>query len=391
VILGLLAASSCALDRTPVPDDHQRQFSSIEAGDGGSSGGGDAGSFGNPGGGGSGGMSSLCTGGGCMAVGADPGALPNGTCDVTGIYGMRVTVDVAWGGRNTPLGYITDNGRGRVVVDMKLTIPQVNSDGTFQATVQPCNTVLPPFFSSVLCEVYQPIFPVQLWDSPTMPNIAAQGRYDCDRPGCAMHLMPTTQLIGVDLMDPNGLWPTATETQSIHCVAGSGASCFIDHDGDQHPGVSIEMITTGANPANNVCKAGYPFRDPPLTSDPSMILGGTAARAQNIFLGTRVRIAGDGMISQGCGKRVGKGAAQGFDSRAIGCATQIGGSTCTSDQQMFMDQNMPVYYVLSEGQLPDAALDLPDKSPSTGTSFALVRLGDATTNVTCENVRNAQY
>ncbi len=373
--------AGCALDREPSQGEGQRQGIASDAGP----------NTGNRGIGnaGAGALAAVCPGPQCPT---NSGLLPGGTCEPTGVFGLRETVDVAWGGRSTPLGYITDNGRGRILVDLKLTINQVNPNGSFTAEVTPCGINLPPFFSSVLCEVYQPVFPREMWESPRMRKLTANGRYSCNRPGCAMQLDPMTELIGIDLDNPGGFWPLATETSMVQCTAGSGAPCFLDHDGDSHPGVTIKMFTMGSNPANQVCAAGYPFRNPPLTSGTFMIASGVAPRAAELYLGTRLRIAGQGALTDSCRQRVGKGAAQGFDSRAIGCGVQApAGQDCDSSQQMFMDLNLPIYYVLNEGQMPDPKLDLPDKSTSTGTTFAVTRLGGAHDAVSCADVHTASY
>jgi hypothetical protein len=397
-ITGVLvcASTGCSLNRTPLQGNARgHMYSSISAGYGGGVGGGNA--FGGSGTGGSGGGPINCgpngVSNGVSCINTEhAGMLPSGMCEPSGVFGVRVSVDVAWGGRNTPLGFITDNGRGRIVTHLKLTIDHVNPDGTFIAKVTPCNMELPPFFSSVLCEVYQPVFPTQMWDSPSMRVMDEAGRYDCTAPGCVMHLTPATALVGLDLDDPNMVWPDSTQTQSVQCPGGTGQPCFIDHDGDGQPGVTIKLATQGANPPNQVCKSGYPFRNAPLTTDLVMLGTGTAPRAESLYLGTRVRIGGEGMITPGCGQRIGEGAAHGFDSREISCAVQQpSGQPCDATQQMFMDANLPVYSVLTDGQPPPAALDLPDKSLSTGATFALTRLGDATDMVTCGDVRAAKY
>jgi hypothetical protein len=408
-LLSPAALSGCTLNRSPLAAGERREGSAIASMGGGgalSTAGTGENLFGN-GAAGTLGTAGTASTAGTAGTGADasmpscnskacppqikPGVLPNGSCEPTGVYGLQFSTDVVWGGRNTPLGYITDNGRGRITIHLRVTVPAVNADGTFTADVLPCNVELPAFFSTILCEVYQPIFPTTMWDSPTMRTLSMQGSYDCTSPGCTMKLMPNTALIGIDLTDPNIVWPADAQNQAIQCSAGSSQNCFLDHDDDKIPGITTTLLTTGATPSNSVCTSGYPFRNAPLTSDPLAIASGAAARAARLYLGTRVRFGGDGMIMPGCGQRTGKGVAYGFDSRATGCAVQASGQDCDISQKTFMDANLPLYQVLTEAQEPPVVLDLPDKSPSQGTLISISRLGDADESFTCSQIRAAPY
>ena len=84
---------------------------------------------------------------------------------------------MVWGGRSVGgLLDITDNGRGDIVIDLLARIDGVKDDGTFSASIVPCSTELPPFYSSVLCESYFAEFPNVIWDSGAVPEITATGK-----------------------------------------------------------------------------------------------------------------------------------------------------------------------------------------------------------------------
>jgi hypothetical protein len=157
----------------------------------------------------------------------------------------------------------------------------------------------------------------------------------------------------------------------------------------------------GLSPPNQFCTMGYPFRPPPLSANPSAIFDGVE-RAQDIYLGVRARLGGEAELGDGCLHGTGRAIAQGFESRAIGCGIlpgtadwpappAVAGEQCTIPQEMFMDENLPIYFVLADGQAPDPKLDLPDKSVSKGPLMSLVRLGNVGDSVSCESVRNAPY
>jgi hypothetical protein len=327
-------------------------------------------------------------------------------CPVTGVFGGRITVDTYWGGRSLPgleLVAMVDPGRAPIVLHILYTIDTVESDGTIHATAKTCNIELPPFYSSLVCESYLPEFPLQAWDSSANPTFDITGRVSCTNPGCAIHTDTIPAQVGIELNDPSGTWPTASETESVLCSQGTGIACFPDHDGDGYEGVTAVLRTEGD--ARTDCKtptAAYSYRAAPLSTDWRIISEDPVPRTDRIHLGTRAMVGGDPIIGNDCNAR-GLAVAEGFESRAISCFLQPGMPTgngdvagentpCRSDQREFIDSNLPLYRCMKAGDVPNPDLtSIEDQSPSNGPQISLIRLGDLGANITCDDVRNAPY
>jgi hypothetical protein len=114
-------------------------------------------------------------------------------CEPLGVFGVRSTVDVAWGGRSGGLAALTDDGRNKIVIHLKVVIDELTADMEVKGTVQPCGVELPPFYSTTLCESYQPIFGAQIWESEKLQKIPLAGRYQCLNPGCFLTLDAQTR------------------------------------------------------------------------------------------------------------------------------------------------------------------------------------------------------
>lgn len=326
------------------------------------------------------------------------------TCEKTGTFAIRAAVDVTWGGRNVGgLLDITDSGRGDIVILLLAKIAEVAADGTFHSTIQACSTELPAFYSSVLCESYYAQFPNDIWDLGAVPPIEATGRFQCPNPGCILTFDPVTSLIGIDLDDPNGLWPTPQTTRTFGCPAGQGLDCFPDHDADGERGITITLQAQGQapKPADMTCASGYAYRSPPLNANPFAIFGGVR-RTDRIQLGVRVRLGASGRIEADCNSGAGGGVVDFVQSRAAGCYVQpftadpflpLAGPNepCTDAEQLFIDESLPIYTILRQGDVPDPRLVIDDHSPSEGPGFSLVRLGDVPSTATCADVRQAIF
>lgn len=333
--------------------------------------------------------------------GVDPGIM----CEGTGYFAIRAAIDVAWGGNGTGgLVDITDDGRGDIEIRLLASVKKLTGSKDFVTDVRACSVVLPPFRSSVLCEAYQPIFPDTIWDAAKAPRFQTQGHYQCLSPGCIVTFDAVTSLVGIALKDAGALWPKAGETAMITCPAGTGVTCFSDHDSDGHPGISIQLATDGmlpAKPGATMCAAGYTRRAAPLNANPLAILGGVR-RTDRIWLGTRIRLGGSGRVSADCNSGDGGGIAEFVESRAAGCYVQQGtadpfgfpagpNQECNATEAAFLDQNLPVYTLLRAGESPDAMLKLDDTAPSPGPRFGLRRLGKPSDVVTCADVRAATF
>lgn len=322
-------------------------------------------------------------------------------CEPLGVFGVRSEVDVSWGGRSGGLAALTDDGRNKIVIHLKVVIESLANGMEVRGSVQPCGVQLPPFYSTTLCESYQPIFPTEIWESANLPKIPLAGHYQCLHPGCFLTLEPQTSLLGIDLENPEAPWPSPQQTPTIACALGSGVDCFPDHDADSLPGMTIEILSQGMAPLSNMTCAGYTYEGAPLSSSPAAIVDGVR-RTDRILLGTRTKLGGAGVIAEDCNSGVGSGVAEFVQSRGWGCLVQAGtanwggmeagpNEACMAAEAAFMDENLPIYNVLRVGNAPDPALNVPDRAPSEGPKFSLVRVGGPGESVSCAEIRDAAY
>jgi len=331
-------------------------------------------------------------------------------CDMRGIYGGKLTVEAWWGGRTIgELVSIVDAGRDTIRLDILFSIDAIESDGTMSGTGKACNIELPPFYSTLVCESYQPVFPVQAWNSASNPVFAVSGKAECTDPGCTLHFDTVSAMLGVKLNDPFGDWPQAAETLSLSCADGTGSDCFPDHDDDGHPGITVDLLTEGIAPTASPCpwaeSGNYDYRAAPISFNLAILVDWTVPRTDRIHLGARAKIGGDIAIEDDCNGARGSAVAEGFDSRAISCYLKEGTPTgdidgtiadentpCTSDNRQFMDENLPIYNCLKKGEVPpEDLIVVSDYSPSDGPKMSLVKLGEIGDSITCEDVRNANY
>ncbi len=329
------------------------------------------------------------------------------TCAGQGVWALRGEADVYWGGRNGGLIDITEPGRGRIKIYVEARIASLDSHGNFVGTYKPCQIEIPQFFSQPVCEAFAAEFPNDIWDRPSMPYDTLSGRFHCLHPGCKLSINETVTLLGINLLDPRGAWPTPTQSQSFACTGGAiGEACFPDLDADGFPGMTVRMRTSGQARASGCVDVfgfpgGYDYAAPPLSSDPFVVFN-AVQRADRIFLGTRSGIEGSATLAATCSHASGTGSAKYFQPRGTGCLVQEGTAGpgglpagpeqhCDETQRAFMDLSLPQYTVMQAGDVPPAGLALPDNTPSRGFVFSLVRLGDIQNAVSCDQVRGAPF
>jgi hypothetical protein len=329
----------------------------------------------------------------------------NGVCDPTGAFGIRVTADAAWGGRKTGLAALTDDGRGTVDVFILLNVQGVDAaTKALSVTGRVCGITLPPFYSSTLCESYQPVYPDSIWEAADVPKLSLTGRYDCDGMSCVESIDPYTYLLGFEMANREAPWPTSTETDTFLCPSGRGAACFPDQDDDGHPGVEINLPTSGKvkpSTTSSSCSQGYSVRGAPLSASVAAIFDGVR-RTDRIFIGSRMRVGTSVRLSDDCMSARGSAVVEYLDSRSAGCLVEAGtadfpgaaagkNEACTATEAQFMDDNLPTYQLLGPGEVPDSTLNPTDKSMSKGPQTSVVRLGDAHAAISCSDVRAAMY
>jgi len=328
---------------------------------------------------------------------------PTTLCDPLGVYSLRVEVDLAWGGRSGGLWALTDDGRGIQVVHLLASIDSVDPDTLeLRGTARPCGVEMPSFYSTTLCEAYQPIFPPAMWEGDATPSFAISGRFQCLEPGCIATIDAQTTLLGIALDNPEAPWPLAGDTPDLECAAGEGVECFPDHDGDGRPGLTVHLATEGTASGGTGCRGDYDKKGAPLSSRVAAIFDGVR-RTDRILLGVRMKIGGSVTLGEECAAGTGSGIAEFVNSRAWGCYVQQGtynypggqragaNTACSSAEASFMDANLPIYDILAVGKRPDSDYELRDTSASAGPQVSLVRLGGPGADVSCEAVRGAAH
>jgi len=325
------------------------------------------------------------------------------TCDPIGTFGLWFTVDAAWGGRSGGLWDLTDDGRGKIEVYVLAKVSGVDArTKRIDSKGRVCGVRLPPFYSTTLCEAYQPNFPVEVWESSKLPGLTLTGRYDCAANGCVLSIDPQTYLLGFDLTNPEAPWPGASMVDQLRCPNGRGEGCFPDHDDDGRPGVGVNLSTSGM--AAGSCRNGrYMYRGAPLSASAAAIFDGVR-RTDRLELGIRTKLGATTRFANNCDRGQGSAIAEYVNSRAAGCLVQPGtfnwpnsgrpagdADACESAEASFLDENLPVYTLLAASQTPDSSLDLADRQPSRGPEVKAVRLGDVDDAVSCAEVRDAKY
>ncbi|MET0386570.1 MAG: hypothetical protein ABW321_11455 [Polyangiales bacterium] len=321
------------------------------------------------------------------------------TCEPAGSYGLRVTVDTAWPAA-PELGWL-DAGRGALELYLLVTLD--NAQET--ATSRVCGVRLPPLYSSVWCEAYQPSFPDTVWDAPELPTVALALHHSCDATGCSLRIDPSTYMFGINLDAPDAPWPTPTQTRYLGCGPAESERCYPDHDGDGQPGVRLQLDTTGAPAAHggDFCPDGYQRRALPVSTSTTSLVAGLP-RSDRWFAGLRARLGGTVQLDTSCNHGVGAATAEDVNTRSMGCLQEPTTLTLTSGitlatpeaecdelQSFVVDASLPDYQVLAAGETP-APSDTPlDESPSNGPRMSLVRFDLAAGPIGCEQVRSASY
>jgi hypothetical protein len=330
------------------------------------------------------------------------GSAPTTTCAPNGSYGFRFNIDAVWQGRAEGLAALTDDGRGQLQLFILLNVGDPDpATGSVAVNGRICGFTPPPFYSTTLCEAYQPIFPDRIWDARNVPTIDQDAQYECGPDGCVLSLSSYTYLLGFDMDNRDAAWPDAGST--LRCAAGSGAACFPDDDGDGLPGIQIELQTSGTAPAPSTggCSSGgYDYRAAPLSASAAAIFNGVR-RTDRQLIGTRLRVGGSVRLDNDCTTASGSALAEYANSRAVGCFVEPGSrdllgtaagqnERCTQAQTLFLDQSLPEYTVLSAGQRPPATTRV-DRSASPGPTVSVVRFGATSMPISCDDVRNAEY
>jgi len=353
-----------------------------------------------------------------------------------GYFAIKLVHDVWWAGVPT-----RDPGRGKIELFALAKVDSVCSDGSAGvSTIKACGMQLPVFTSDVNCEAYQLEIPDSAWESTRMPRLTAEWRATGFASSALWDFGTTTGLFGIDLQNEarDVAWPTPREAAMVRCSAGTGLDCLVDHDADGSPGITVTVrddatVYSYSTPSESgiaqadtdthygQCSYGNAFQHRGMPTIADISAGGgpfNPPRATTLQVGLRARFGGGGVIASDCVSGTEETPAATFESRALTCAVdpatlppphglthderhETGDYTCFPYEALFVDDNLPVYRALSAGEVPGESAapngwvrvgrDI-DRSPSSGSKSAFVRLGALTAaEPTCATVRNVVF
>jgi hypothetical protein len=255
-------------------------------------------------------------------------------CDLNGTYVLGAEADVDWEGTSLA-GFIPvlAPGSGELHLVILLRIED-KGDGRLEAVARACDVRVPDFASTTVGEKYAVIFPEQSWDAPSSPTWSLKLTSECNEPGCALESEQLDALVGADMDNPAGPWPSKRNARGLR---------FPDHDDDGYPGFTL--LTLGPDDTD---AAGEAYARPPVD-----VL--TVERATKIMLGIRFRTRFVGVMDS-CDTFTGDGPGTRIDTRAITCMRQnqlgverecdVPSAGALGSQRDFVDGNLPAWRVL---------------------------------------------
>jgi hypothetical protein len=291
----------------------------------------------------------------------------DGACEgrLSGLYGVEVTVDVRWSDEINPIVPAFDPGRGKVTALLLAELDGLcpgENEGDLATRV--CDLSLPPLYSNVTGGIAQLTVPHATWERSSIPEVTARVRSTGrENPGFEI-VSPMIALLGIELESREAAWPTHRDTALVTCAdRRSGADCFPDQDEDDHPGITLRTVLSGAVPSAAPDRKGG-WRYTPVPTDVSLPLAGTGATA--LFVGLRTKLGGAYAVGSDCNGSAGTATAGDFELRVFDCA-MLDGAPCSVGSATVVDRNMPVFHAI-------------------GATNRLIRLSDTST---CSDVRQA--
>jgi len=332
----------------------------------------------------------------CSGGGSDT---PSGACaDVAkGVFAVRLELDVWWQDDVDPP--LIDPGRDSLVTYAMAQVDEVQCGaGIGPITLSICGVELPVTKSDANCDAFKMGFADALWDTPSMPSFVTSGTRGLEVAD-EFVIDAMAQLLGIQLNDSEGAWPTAVQTGLLSCPAGSGASCFPDHDNDGKPGITATMMNISQEYGAVKCggwQLPFVFRGYPL--DALNALDDNGVKAEELYIGLRLRAGARASIGADCQSGSGECEASWVDMRAWDCSL-TDGSPCSAAGAQFVDEQMMDFQVLRKDEAPPPSVTVPatqgggplDQTPSPGPLSSIVRLGDTTGSFSCADVRAAGF
>jgi hypothetical protein len=274
---------------------------------------------------------------------AGGGPTPPATCDYTGTWATRITIDVAWAPQGLT-GIVLAPGTGTI---RQWTLgTRAQSGSTLSDATVVCGVVLPDFQGTAIAgsETYAIRFPDALFDDNLLPQFIVHGTMN----GTTYTTSPVAALLGVTLggAPQSAAWPPQPAVSQV------------DMDQDGQPGVTANALATGTY--------SYPPLDVYKTQRADKVyvairqvtqINATASDCDHMAGTASIPVLND--PSTGATKAA-------IDSHVIGC--EIAGSTtaCTSTQATFLDNTQPVF-------TPQGSTTLTSVRVPAGTPCASVR------------------
>jgi hypothetical protein len=242
--------------------------------------------------------SPACSGGACVT-----------TCDLSGTWAGKVSLQVTWPGTVTLAG-----GSGTIGVWM--IVKGTQSGSSIPVTMTPCGVVVPDFQSSAAAgnEPYGLTFPNTLFDHapPYLLAVNSTVTLGATTVGSSYSIPAIAFLLGLSMTNPTtDAWPSTPEMVTQ-----------VDMDQDTNVGVTAEYKTGGT------------YVLVPLNLSKSV-------RSDKAYLAARFAASYAGTFST-CTNITGTATVTHYDTHVIGCE-HSGGGACTQTESDFADSNKPAY------------------------------------------------
>jgi hypothetical protein len=239
------------------------------------------------------------------------------TCDLTGTFATLVELDVEWDPVQV-LGITVIAGGSDTLYSWSLR-KLVQTGTTISTQSIGCGDTSPDLCSGLLGQALTQNVPANIWGTSGMPVTKSSLTLSAAPKQGDPFVGPLeVTLLGLDLANPSGAWPASYDDAAI---------TWLDHDGDGHPGVTANIVTSGRSSACNLPYAALPI---PATGE----------LATQVFTGSRslANLSGtivdcDTIRGEFKGPRSGLPA---LDGHVAGCVKDSG-SLCTPEETASLD------------------------------------------------------
>lgn len=250
-------------------------------------------------------------------VGCDAGCKALTTCDLSGVWGVKVTIRVTWGDGQA-LNILTDD----LVLWERMDLTESGVAVTGSDRV--CGLQIPDFSSALTPEWYGLSFGTTAFDGTKTSSIS--GTATNRSPGAHLDLGNSAVLAGLTMTDPRGSWPSRDDI-----LAGTGATAA-DDDADGTPGIT-SSVKTGTRPGSTDTYA-YPLVD--VTTTPY----GRAASFSLVLRG----VLAHSMTVDSCTSMSGTADVSALDDHVLGCM-RTDSAVCSWDDANLADNVKPTYTI----------------------------------------------